>query len=221
MWRNLKFRYIFQISPHLPCIEIWNFSTWQIFLHMSHMWTMWQIWGMGKTWPRLPLRFSLHLWRCNLRLRSSCCCWVKTWQADLPVEEVTRWKQGLQRQFPLAFFCCVENHSLDTLCAGQWLQRAGNNQTCLINALKSWPNFSRQVLGFLTDIFSFQSADFNSVSSFSESVMVLARSRLTVVRPRGRGWAALRAGSLDITTLVKQLAPAWRYTCMQPYPPMV
>ena len=47
MWRNLKFRYIFQISPHLPCIEIWNFSTLQIFLHMSHMWTMWQIWGMG------------------------------------------------------------------------------------------------------------------------------------------------------------------------------
>ena len=44
MWRNLKFRYIFQISPHLPCIEIWNFSTWQIFLHM---WTMWQIWGMS------------------------------------------------------------------------------------------------------------------------------------------------------------------------------
>ena len=22
MWRNLKFRYIYQISPHLPCIEI-------------------------------------------------------------------------------------------------------------------------------------------------------------------------------------------------------
>ena len=46
MCRNLKFRYIFQISPHLPWIEIWNFSTWQIFLHMSHMWTLWQIWGM-------------------------------------------------------------------------------------------------------------------------------------------------------------------------------
>ena len=45
--------------------------------------------------------------------------------------------------------------------------------------------FSRQVLSFLTDIFSFQSADFNSVSSLSESgVMVLARSRLTVVRER-------------------------------------
>lgn len=41
-----------------------------------------------------------------------------------------------------------------------------------------------QVLGFLTDIFSFQSADFNSVSSLSESVMVLARSRLTVVKER-------------------------------------
>ena len=46
MWRNLKFHYMFQISPHLPCIEIWNFSTWQIFLPMSHMWTLWQIWGM-------------------------------------------------------------------------------------------------------------------------------------------------------------------------------
>ena len=46
MWRNLKFRYIYQISPHLPCIDIWNFSTWQIFLHMSQMWTLWQIWGM-------------------------------------------------------------------------------------------------------------------------------------------------------------------------------
>ena len=40
------------------------------------------------------------------------------------------------------------------------------------------------MLGFLTDIFSFQSADFNSVSSLSESVMVLARSRLTVVKER-------------------------------------
>ena len=49
MWRILKFCYIFQISSHLPCIEIWNFSTWQIFLHMSHMWILWQIWGMGKT----------------------------------------------------------------------------------------------------------------------------------------------------------------------------
>ena len=28
MWRNLKFCYICQIYPHLPCIEIWNFSTW-------------------------------------------------------------------------------------------------------------------------------------------------------------------------------------------------
>merc|ERR1719264_853792 len=43
-------------------------------------------------------------------------------------------------------------------------------------------DFKEQVLGFLTDIFSFQSADFNSISSLSESVMVLARSRLTVVK---------------------------------------
>ena len=46
-----------QISPHLPCIGIWNFSTWQIFLHMSHMWTLWQIWGMleskGHPWSLL------------------------------------------------------------------------------------------------------------------------------------------------------------------------
>ena len=41
-----------------------------------------------------------------------------------------------------------------------------------------------QVLGFLTDIFSFQSADYNSVLSLSESVMALARSRLTVVKER-------------------------------------
>jgi len=45
-------------------------------------------------------------------------------------------------------------------------------------------DFKEQVLGFLTDIFSFQSADFNSVSSLSESVMVLARSRLTLVKER-------------------------------------
>ena len=41
-----------------------------------------------------------------------------------------------------------------------------------------------QVLGFLTDIFSFQSADFNTASSLSESVMMLARTRLTVVKER-------------------------------------
>ena len=43
----------FQISPHLSCIEIWNVSTWQICLHISHMWDMWQIWGMGATQPPL------------------------------------------------------------------------------------------------------------------------------------------------------------------------
>ena len=36
----------FQISPHLSCIKIWNFSTWQIFLHMSYLWYLWQISGM-------------------------------------------------------------------------------------------------------------------------------------------------------------------------------
>ena len=59
MWRNLKFRYIFQISPHLPCIEIWNFATQQIFLHMSHMWTLWQIWGMA---PPTPLSGRVSQW---------------------------------------------------------------------------------------------------------------------------------------------------------------
>ena len=36
----------FQISPHLSCIKIWNFSTWQIFLHGHCPWCPWQIWGM-------------------------------------------------------------------------------------------------------------------------------------------------------------------------------
>jgi len=45
-------------------------------------------------------------------------------------------------------------------------------------------DFKEQVLGFLTDIFSFQSADFNTASSLSESVMMLARTRLTVVKDR-------------------------------------
>jgi len=45
-------------------------------------------------------------------------------------------------------------------------------------------DFKEQVLGFLTDIFSFQSADFNTASSLSESVMMLARTRLTVVKER-------------------------------------
>ena len=60
MWRNFRFLHIFhmakfeitphvekfQISPHLSRIEIWNFSTWQIFLHMSGRWYRWQISGM-------------------------------------------------------------------------------------------------------------------------------------------------------------------------------
>ena len=47
MWRKFRFLHIchverfeitlhvekFQKSPHLSCIEIWNFSTWQFFLH--------------------------------------------------------------------------------------------------------------------------------------------------------------------------------------------
>jgi len=43
-------------------------------------------------------------------------------------------------------------------------------------------DFKEQVLGFLTDIFSFQSADFTSVQSLSESVMDLARTRLNIVK---------------------------------------
>ena len=67
MWRNFRFLHIchvekfeitpnvekFQISPHLSCIKIWNFSTWQIFLHMSHLWYLWQISGMAH-----PLAFG-------------------------------------------------------------------------------------------------------------------------------------------------------------------
>ena len=68
MWRNLKFRYIFQISPHLPCIEIWNFSTWQIFLHMSHIWTMWQISGMLIHTQRSDRKRPLLAPRCYIRL---------------------------------------------------------------------------------------------------------------------------------------------------------
>ena len=33
----------FQISPHLSCIYIWNFSTWQIFLHEYNLWYLSQI----------------------------------------------------------------------------------------------------------------------------------------------------------------------------------
>ena len=40
MWRN------FQIAPHLPCIEIWNFSTWPIFSPPIYRWSRWQIWGL-------------------------------------------------------------------------------------------------------------------------------------------------------------------------------
>ena len=48
-------------------------------------------------------RFSLHLLRRNLLLRSSCCCWVETLQVDLLVKEVEA-KQGPQRELLLAFF---------------------------------------------------------------------------------------------------------------------
>jgi hypothetical protein len=43
-------------------------------------------------------------------------------------------------------------------------------------------DFKTQVLGFLTDIFSFSKADFSSVPNLSESVMSLARTRLSTVR---------------------------------------
>ena len=68
MWRNVRFLHIchvekyettphvkkFQISPHLSCIQIWSFSTWQIFLHISHLWYLWQISGMEKNIWQLP-----------------------------------------------------------------------------------------------------------------------------------------------------------------------
>jgi len=34
------------ISPHFSCGEIWNISTWQIFLHIFTLWYLWQISGM-------------------------------------------------------------------------------------------------------------------------------------------------------------------------------
>ena len=37
----------FQNSPHLSCIEIWNFSTWQIFSPRIYPWDPWQISGMA------------------------------------------------------------------------------------------------------------------------------------------------------------------------------
>jgi len=60
MWRKFRFLHIchverfeitlhvekFQKSPHLSCIEIWNFSTWQFFSPQIYWWDWWQIWGM-------------------------------------------------------------------------------------------------------------------------------------------------------------------------------
>ena len=59
-WRKFRFLHIchverceitphmekFQNSPHLSCIEIWNFSTWQIFSPRIYPWDPWQISGM-------------------------------------------------------------------------------------------------------------------------------------------------------------------------------
>ena len=42
--------------------------------------------------------------------------------------------------------------------------------------------FKEQVLGFLKDIFSFHSADYNTVESLSASVMSLARARLETIK---------------------------------------
>ena len=49
--KNLKFLYslhmeIFQISPHLSCIEIWNFLHMTDFSPPIYRWSRWQIWGM-------------------------------------------------------------------------------------------------------------------------------------------------------------------------------
>ena len=38
----------FPMSPHLSCIEIWYFSTWQIFSPQTCWWRWRQIWGMKK-----------------------------------------------------------------------------------------------------------------------------------------------------------------------------
>ena len=60
MWRKFRFLHIchverfeitlhvekFQKSPHLSCIEIWNFSTWQFFSPQIYWWDWWQISGM-------------------------------------------------------------------------------------------------------------------------------------------------------------------------------
>ena len=60
MWRKFRFLQIchverceiaahvkkFQNSPHLSCIEIWNFSKWQIFVPQIYLWDRWQILGM-------------------------------------------------------------------------------------------------------------------------------------------------------------------------------
>ena len=66
MWRNNKFLHNCQdftilhicyvkkseiplhFSDFSPFAMYRNFSTWQIFLHMSHIWTMWQISGMDR-----------------------------------------------------------------------------------------------------------------------------------------------------------------------------
>jgi len=45
-------------------------------------------------------------------------------------------------------------------------------------------SFKEQVLGFLTDIFSFQCSDFTSVTSLSASVMGLARTRLETIQAK-------------------------------------
>ena len=74
MWRNFRFLHIFhtakfeitqymekfQISPHSSRIEIWNFSTWQIFLHTSHYWYWWWLSEKGSGRERGDAR----VWYC-------------------------------------------------------------------------------------------------------------------------------------------------------------
>ena len=100
MWRNFRCLYIchvvkfeitqyvekFQISPHLSYIEILNFSTRQIFLHISHMWEMWQISGMHLSNPPQPFYQSHVSFTPGLELFSSFLC------SPIPCEEsVTLW----------------------------------------------------------------------------------------------------------------------------------
>ena len=97
MWRNFRFLHIFhmakfeitphmekfQISPHLSLIEIWNFSTWQIFLHMSGRWYRWQISGMHLENFQLPPQD----WLSYLETLQLPCCLKTPEETDLRLSQ--------------------------------------------------------------------------------------------------------------------------------------